>query len=122
MHTKDRLIDLIENTRPKCTIAVNPEVYYLDADGDIDHYGCELWYEGMELCCLEHDGLQWAVRITSLDSRAKCNRMTEILALLGMPQLRVRWAKCGEYIQRTYNGLVMAEYSLPLKQPLRVTV
>lgn len=85
--------------------------------------GCvRVWYEGMELCWLEPDGLQWAVRITSLDSRAKCNRMTEILALLGMPQLRVRWSKCGEYIQRTYNGLVMAEYSLPLKQPLRVTV
>lgn len=68
------------------------------------------------------DGLQWTVRITSLDSRAKCNRMTEILALLGMPQLRVRWSKRGESIQRAYNGLVMAEYSLPLKQPLRVTV
>lgn len=47
MNTKDLLIGLVENTRPKCTIAVNPEVYYLDADGDIDHYGCELtlrWY------------------------------------------------------------------------------
>ena len=47
MNTKDRLIDLVQNTLPKCTIAVNPEVYYLDADGDIDHYGCELtlcWY------------------------------------------------------------------------------
>ena len=32
METVDLLIDLIENTRPKCTIAVNPEVYYLNAD------------------------------------------------------------------------------------------
>jgi len=34
----------------------------------------------------------------------------------------VRWYKRGESIQRLYNGLVMAEYSLPLKQPLRATV
>ena len=42
METVDLLIDLVQNTKPKCTIAVNPEVYYLDADGDIDHYGCKL--------------------------------------------------------------------------------
>lgn len=47
MNTKDRLMDLVKNTEPQCTIAVNPEVYYLDADGDIDHYGCKFtlcWY------------------------------------------------------------------------------
>lgn len=81
-----------------------------------------VWYEGMELCFLTLECLQWSIRITSLDSRAKCNRMTEVLALLGMPQLRVRWTTRKEYIQRTYNGLVMAEYSLPLKQPLKVTI
>lgn len=84
--------------------------------------GVRVWYEGMELCWLEPEALQWIIRITSLDSRAKCNRMTEILALLGMPQLRVRWTTRKEYIQRTYNGLVMAEYSLPLQQPLKVTI
>lgn len=84
--------------------------------------GVRVWYEGMELCWLEPDGLQWSVRITSPDSRAKCNRMTEILALLGMPPLRVRWTTRKAYIQRMYNGLVMAEYGLPLKQPLKVTI
>lgn len=47
METIDLLIDLVQNTRPKCTIAVNPEVYYLNADGAIESYGCELtlcWY------------------------------------------------------------------------------
>lgn len=114
----NKLIEFFHNTETKGLILGNngfrAERYPI---------GCvRVWYEGMELCWLEPDGLQWAVRITSLDSRAKCNRMTEILALLGMPQLRVRWSKCGEYIQRTHNKLVMAEYSLPLKQPLRVTV
>lgn len=81
-----------------------------------------VWYEGCMLCRLAPDGLQWIVHTYPLSSRADCTRMTEILALLGMPQLRVRWAIASEYIQRVHNGLVMAEYSLPLKQPLRVTV
>lgn len=81
-----------------------------------------VWYRGCMLCRLTPDGLQWIVHTYSLSRRADCNRMTEILALLGMPKLRVRWAKCGEYIQQTYNGQVVVEYSLPLKQPLRVTV
>lgn len=81
-----------------------------------------VWYRGCMLCRLTPDGLQWIVQTYPLSCRADCNRLTEILALLGMPQLRVRWSKRGEYIQRTYNGRVMAEYGLPLKQPLRVTV
>lgn len=81
-----------------------------------------VWYKGCMLCRLNLDRLQWIVQTYYLSSRADCNRMTEILALLGMPQLRVRWSKCGEYIQRTHNNLVMAEYSLPLPQPLRVTL
>ena len=81
-----------------------------------------VWYKGCMLCRLTPDGLQWIVYTYSMSCRADCNRMTEILALLGMPQLRVRWSKCGEYIQRIYNGLVMAECPLPLPQPLRVTV
>lgn len=81
-----------------------------------------VWYRGCVLCRLAPDGLQWTVYTYPLSSRADCNRLTEIFALLGMPQLRVRWDISSEYIQRVRNGLVMAEYRLPLKQPLRVTV
>lgn len=81
-----------------------------------------VWYRGCMLCRLTPEGLQWTVFTYPLSSRADCNRMTKILALLGMPQLRVRWAITSEYIQRLYNGRVVAEYSLPLKQPLRVTI
>lgn len=42
MNTKDRLIDLIENTEPNCTVHVKRDVYYYDMAGDIDAYGCEL--------------------------------------------------------------------------------
>ena len=47
MNTKDRLIDLVENTRPKCVVCVDRDVYFYDIDGDIDSYGCKLtlcWY------------------------------------------------------------------------------
>lgn len=81
-----------------------------------------VWYRGCMLLRFTPDGLQWIVHTYPLSSRADCNRMTDIFALLGMPQLRVRWSMRGESIQRVHNGLVMAEYSLPLKQPLRVTV
>lgn len=81
-----------------------------------------VWYRGCALCYLNLDGLQWEVHICALSSRADCNRLTEIFALLGMPQLRVRWSIASEYIQRVRNGLVVAEYRLPLKQPLRATV
>lgn len=81
-----------------------------------------VWYRGCMLCRLTPDGLQWIVHTYPPSSRADCNRMTDIFALLGMPQLRVRWTTRKDYIQRTYNGLVMAEYSLPLKQPLKVTI
>lgn len=114
----NKLIEFLHNTEAKGLILGNngfrAERHPI---GDV-----RIWCAGSELCRLELDGLQWELHIYPLSSRSECNRITDILSLLGMPQLRVRWAKCGEYIQRTYNGLVMAEYSLPLKQPLRVTV
>lgn len=81
-----------------------------------------VWYRGCMLCRLAPAGLQWVVYTYPLSSRADCNRLTEIFALLGMPQFRVRWSIASEYIQRVRNGLVVAEYRLPLKQPLRATV
>lgn len=42
MNTKDRLIDLVENTEPNCILRIDKDVYYCDIDGDIADYGCEL--------------------------------------------------------------------------------
>lgn len=81
-----------------------------------------VWYRNCMLCRLTPDGLQWTVYTYPLSGLADCNRLTEIFALLGMPQLRVRWSVTSEHIQRVHNGLVVAESRLPLKQPLRVTV
>lgn len=42
MNTKDRLIDLVENTEPNCILRIDKDVYYCNIDGDIADYGCEL--------------------------------------------------------------------------------
>ena len=47
MDTIEKLIDLIEKTKPKCTLGIDTEVYFKDEDGVIESYGCELtlcWY------------------------------------------------------------------------------
>lgn len=47
MKTIEKLIDLVENTKPKCTLGIDTEVYFKDEDGVIESYGCELtlcWY------------------------------------------------------------------------------
>ena len=49
MQTIDLLIDLIENTRPKCTISVNTASEYEDETGVPVEHGCEVsltWYDG----------------------------------------------------------------------------
>lgn len=42
METIDLLIDLVENTKPKCIVRIKRDMYYCDMAGDIDAYGCEL--------------------------------------------------------------------------------
>jgi hypothetical protein len=42
MKTIEKLIDLVENTKPKCTLGIDTEVYFKDEDGVIESYGCEL--------------------------------------------------------------------------------
>jgi len=47
MENIEKLIDLVENTAPKCTLGIDTEVYFKDDDGVIDSYACQLelcWY------------------------------------------------------------------------------
>ena len=49
METIDLLIDLVQNTKPKCTIAVNTASGYEDETGVPVENGCEVsltWYDG----------------------------------------------------------------------------
>lgn len=48
MKTIERLIDLVEKHHPKCTLGIDPELYFKDEAGVIEAYGCELtlcWYD-----------------------------------------------------------------------------
>lgn len=81
-----------------------------------------IWYEGKVICKIFPDGIQHEVQILPPDSADVCARLTELLNLLGMPNLRVRWfGKCA-YIQRLYKWDVVAKYALREPYTLKVTI
>lgn len=72
----------------------------------------DIRYEGKVICKIFPDFIQHEVQILPPDSADVCDRLTELLYLLGMPQLRVKWYTKRGYIQRLYKGNVVAEYGL----------
>lgn len=81
-----------------------------------------IWYEGKVICKIEPDFIQHAVTVLPPDSADVCDRLTELLHLLGMPSLRVKWFGKRAYIQRMRDGLPVAEYALREPYTLRVTI
>lgn len=81
-----------------------------------------IWYEGKVICKIEPDFIQHAVTVLPPDSADVCDRLTELLHLLGMPSLRVKRFGKRAYIQRMRDGLPVAEYSLRESYTLKVTV
>ena len=106
MEIIERLIDLVENTKPKCVVVVNIGYTYEDDEGQDVEYACDVT-------------LYWGNRDYQMT-------VTAPLCRIGIPDegkgYNIDTLYWGESIQRVHNGLVMTEYSLPLKQPLRVTV
>lgn len=114
----NKLIEFLHDPESKCLILGNNGFQAKR----YSHAVVVIWYEGKKLCRLFREGLQWTVDITPLLNRAECKRMTELFALLGMPQLRMRVSARGACIRREPNIFGMPEYLLPLEQPLKVTV
>lgn len=81
-----------------------------------------IWYEGRLICKIEPDFIQHAVTVLPPDSADVCDRLTELLRLLGMPSLRVKWFGKRAYIQRMRDGLPVAEYGLREPYILKVTI
>lgn len=81
-----------------------------------------IWYEGKVICKIERGVLQHDLRILPPDSADVCDRLTELLHLLGMPSLRVKWFGKRAYIQRMRDGLPVAEYALREPYTLKVTI
>lgn len=81
-----------------------------------------IWYEGKVICKITRDFIQHAVEVLPPDSADVCDRLTELLHLLGMPTLRVKWYTKRAYIQRIRDGLPVAEYALREPYILKVTI
>lgn len=81
-----------------------------------------IWYEGKVICKIEADFIQHTLEVLPPDSADVCDRLTELFALLGMPQLRVKWFGRRAYIQRVRNGQPVAEYALREPYTLKVTI
>lgn len=79
-------------------------------------------YEGKAICSITPCDVQHELRILPPESVDVCARLTEVFALLGMPQLRLRYHARGAYIQRVHNGLPEAEMSIYNPTVLKVTV
>ena len=81
-----------------------------------------IWYEGKVICKIEADFIQHTVQVLPPESADVCDRLTELLALLYMPQLRVKWFGKRAYIQRMRDGLPVTEYALREPYTLKVTI
>lgn len=81
-----------------------------------------IWYEGQVICKIEPDFIQHAVTVLPPESADVCDRLTELLHLLGMPSLRVKWFGKRAYIQHMRDGLPVAEYALREPYTLKVIV
>lgn len=71
-----------------------------------------IWYEGKEICAVTPYDVQHELWVKPGLDNGQCERMTEVFALLGMPQLRLHYRAGGTSIQRLHNGQVVAEMSV----------
>ena len=81
-----------------------------------------IWYEGKVICKITPDLIQHTLEVLPPDSADVFDRLTELLHLLGMPNLRVKWFGKRGYIQRIRDGLPVAEYALREPYNLKVTI
>ena len=143
MKTIEKLVDLLETQEPECVIGVNTACTYEDDEGQDVEYACDvtLYWGNRDyqmtvtapLCRIgipedgkgyNIDTLYWGGTTADCEYYINVAGLSEDeeIALLGMPQLRLRYHARGAYIQRVHNGLPEAEMSIYNPTVLRVTV
>lgn len=81
-----------------------------------------IWYEGKVICKIERGVLQHDLRILPPDSADVCKRVTEVLHLLGLTALSVKWFNARAQIQRKHKGRPEAGMSMTGTIELKVTI
>lgn len=114
----NKLIEFLHDPEAKGLIIGNngfrAERYTFDAIG--------IWYEGKVICKIERGVLQHDLRILPPESADVCARLTEVLHLLGLTVLTVRWSGRHAGIDRKHKGRLEAGSSLTNTLELKVTV
>lgn len=114
----NKLIEFLHDPESKGLIIGNngfrAERYTFDAIG--------IWYAGKVICKIERGVLQHDLRILPPDSADVCKRVTEVLHLLGLTALSVRWAGHHAGIDRKHKGRLEAGTSITNTIILKVTV
>lgn len=85
-------------------------------------YTIGIWYEGKVICKIERGVLQHDLRILPPESADVCDRLTEVLHLLGLTALSVRWSGRHAEIDRRHKGRLEAGSSLTNTLDLKVTI
>lgn len=85
-------------------------------------YTIGIWYEGEVICKIEHGILQHGLHILRPKRKEVCDRLTEVLHLLGLTALSVKWFNTRAQIQRKHKGHTEAGMSMTGPIELKVTV
>lgn len=66
-----------------------------------------IWYEGKAICKITPDFIQHTLEVLPPESADECNRLTEVFAMLGKPNLRATHDGTAPRIQGIVRGDVM---------------
>lgn len=114
----NKLIEFLHNPETKGLILGNngfrAERYTFDSIG--------IWYEGKAICKIERGVLQHDLCIPPPESADVCAPLTELLHLLGLTALSVKWFNTRAGIQRMHKGRIEAGMALSNTIELKVTV
>lgn len=85
-------------------------------------YTIGIWYEGKVICKIERGVLQHDLRILPPESADVCDRLTDVLHLLGLTALSVKWFNTRAQIQRKHKDRPEAGMGMTGTIELKVTV
>lgn len=114
----NKLIEFLHDPEAKGLILGNngfrAERYTFDTVG--------IWYEGKVICKIERGVLQHDLRVLPPESADVCAPLNEVLHLLGLTALSIKWFKTRAGIQRMHKGRPEAGMAMPNTIELKVTV
>lgn len=114
----NKLIEFLHDPEIKGLILGNNGFRAVRASGGT----VSIWYEGKEICTITPCDVQHELWVKPCLDKEQCERVTEVFALIGVSQLRLRYHARGASIQRLHNGRIESEMSVLDTTFLKVTI